>query len=181
LTLLRHCFLTKPSHLFRTIPPRLTLSFAQRVNSIGHRVFCSMTSHLHSTLSELQCHQLHLHVSDGGFSLPDMLLVRECAFPASFAQCIHDVTDILILLRPLTIDDILCASRYYHDPSNIPPPIASFLHHPNPIFIAFFDSVAYLTIYDPALSMQSHSVLIPSSNTPYTTADSLTTFQHTLQ
>jgi len=28
---LRHCFLIKPSHLFRTIPPRLTLSFAQRV------------------------------------------------------------------------------------------------------------------------------------------------------
>jgi hypothetical protein len=129
-----------------------------------------MTSHLHSTLSVLQCHQLHLHVSDGGFSLPDMLLVRECAFPASFAQCIHDVTDILTLLRPLTIDDILCASRYYHDPSNIPPPIASFLHHPNPIFIAFFDAVAFLTIYDPALSVQSHSVLIPSSNTPYTTA-----------
>ena len=187
LTLLRHCFLTKPSHLFRTIPPRLTLSFAQRVNSIGHRVFCSMTSHLHSTLSELQCHQLHLHVSDGGFSLPDMLLVRECAFPASFAQCIHDVTDILTLLRPLTIDDILCASRYNHDPTNIPPPIASFLHHPNPIFIAFFDAVAVLTVYDPALTVQSLLVTQRTDsklqhslyNCCY--QHSLTTFKHSLQ
>ncbi len=117
-----------------------------------------MTSQLHPTLSELQCYQLHLHVSDGGFSLPDMLLVRECTFPASFAQCIHDVTDILALLQPLT-----------------------FLHHPNPIFIAFFD------VYDPALSVQSllvkqridsklqHSLY----NCCY--QHSLTTFQHSLQ
>ena len=96
-----------------------------------------------------------------------MKIVRECAFPASFAQCIHDVTDILTLLQPLTIDDILCTSRYYHDPSTIPPPIASFLHHPNPIFIAFFDAFAVLCRCS---LCWSHSVLIPSSNTPYTTA-----------
>ena len=53
LTVLRHCSLIKPSHLFCTIPPRLTLSFAQRVNAIGHRVFSSMTSHLHPTLSAI--------------------------------------------------------------------------------------------------------------------------------
>jgi len=146
-----------------------------------------MTSHLHSTLSVLQCHQLHLHVSDGAFSLPDMLLVRECAFPASFAQCIHDVTDILTLLRPLTIYDIVCASRYYHDPSHIPPPIASFLHHSYPIFIAFFDAVAVLTVYDLVLSVQSLLVTQRTDsklqhslyNCCY--QHSLTTFKHSLQ
>ena len=146
-----------------------------------------MTSHLHPTLSELRCHQLHLHVSDGGFSLPDILLVRECAFPASFAQCIHDVTDILILLQPLTIDDVLCAFRYYHDPSHISPPIASFLHHPNPIVIALFDAVAVLTVYVPALSVQSLFVTQRTDsklqhslyNCCY--QRSLTTFQYSLQ
>ena len=105
---LRHCFFTKPSHLFHTIPSRFTLSFAYRVSAIGHRVFNSMTSHSHTTLSALQCHQ-HL------------LLVRESAFPASIAQCIHDVTDILTLLQPL------------HDPSQFKLPTVSFLHTPNPI------------------------------------------------
>jgi len=159
LTVLRHCFLTKPSYLFRTIPPRLTLSFAQRVNAIGHRVFSSMTSHLYPTLSAIHSHQLHLHVSDGGFSLPDTLLVRDSAFPASFSQCILDMADISNLIQPLSIDDILCASRHYHDPSQVQPPPTSFSHTPYLTFTVFFDAVAVLTAYDPALSVQSLLVL----------------------
>ena len=76
LALLRHCFLTKVSHIFCTIPPRLTLVFATQVNDICYRIFCSMTSHAHPTLSALQILQIHLNLEDGGFSLPNMLLTR---------------------------------------------------------------------------------------------------------
>ena len=80
LVLLRHCFLTKPSHLFRTIPPHLTLHLAEQVNALCVTVFCSMLSNQHPDLSPLHAHQLHLHVDDGVISLPDMLLVRNSAY-----------------------------------------------------------------------------------------------------
>jgi hypothetical protein len=97
-----------------------------------------------------------------------MLLVRESAFPASFDQCIHDVTDVLTLLQQLTIVDIICASSYYHDPSHIQPPIASFLHNPNPSFIA--------------LSVQS-LLVTQLQNSLYNRCyqHSLNTYQHSLQ
>jgi hypothetical protein len=75
LALLRHCFLTKVSHIFRTFPPRLTFVFATQVNDICYRIFCSMTSNLHPTLSALHIHQIHLYLEDGGFSLPNVLLI----------------------------------------------------------------------------------------------------------
>jgi len=126
-----------------------------------------MTSHLHPTLSAIQCHQLHLHVSDGGFSLPDMLLVRDSAFLASFSQCIHDVTDILNLIQPLSIDDVLCASHHYHDPSQDQPPITSFLHTPAL-------SVQSLLVFQRSDFKLQHSLY----NRCY--QHSLTTFRHSL-
>ena len=95
-------WLTKPSHLLSTIPPHL----AQQVNVLCVTVFCSMLSNQHPGLSPLHSHQLHLHVDDGGFSLPDMLLVRDCGYSASFAQCVPDILGFLSLLQPISIHDI---------------------------------------------------------------------------
>ena len=106
LALSRHCFLTKVSHIFRTIPPRLTNVFASQVNDICYRIFCSMTSHLHPTLSALQILQIHLNLEDGGFSLPNMLLTRQSAYIASFSRCHSSNVGIINLLHPITLDDI---------------------------------------------------------------------------
>ena len=72
LVLLRYCFI---SNLLRTISPHLTLQIAQQVNVLCVNVFCSMLSNQHPDLSPLYSRQLHLHVEDGGFSLPDMFLL----------------------------------------------------------------------------------------------------------
>ncbi len=119
-----------------------------------------MTSHLHPTLSELNCHQLHLHVSDGGFSLPDILLVRESAFPASFAQCIHDVTDIL------TTNYRWHSLRFPRSWRLSYVTLIQFLM----LSSTQSRSLPYMTQFCRYSLCCLHSVQIPSSNTPYITA-----------
>jgi len=56
---------------------------------------------------------------------------------------------ILNIIQPSAIDDILSAPRHYHDPSQVQPPFASFLHTPH------------------CCLCLSYGVVIPSSSTPY--------------
>ena len=43
---LRSCFLPKFSHIFRTVPPRLTSDFFQSANGLCHRIFQSMLPYI---------------------------------------------------------------------------------------------------------------------------------------
>ena len=83
-----------------------------------------------------------------------------------FVTLIFEILSAIVVEIFLIIIIIRALAYCYHDPSHIQPPIASFLRNPNPILNAFFDAVAVLTIYDGTVSVG----LIPSSNTPYTTA-----------
>ena len=155
LVLLRHCFLTKPSQLFRTIPPHLTLHLAEQVNALCVTVFCSMLSNQHPDLSPLHAHQLHLHVDDGGFSLPDMLLVRDCGYSASFTQCLPDILGILSLLQPVSINDISLSYQHHCDPTVPLPSAPSFFNAPHPSFTYFYAAVTNLHSLDPSIDLQS--------------------------
>ncbi len=83
--------------------------------------------------------------------------------------------------HPLTVDDVLCAFRHYHGPSQVQPPSVSFLQTPNPICTTF------LSAYDPVLSVQS--MLVTQRNDSKLQHSlcyrcyqhSLTTFHHSLQ
>jgi hypothetical protein len=154
LALLRHCFLTKVSHIFRTVPPRLTMGFVSHVNDICHRIFCSMTSHLHPTLSAIHIHQLHLNLEDGGFSLPNMLLTRQSAYIASFSQCLSSTIDILNLLHPTTLHDIPVA-YYHHVDATVLLPANSFFHLPHTSFSDYFDSINQFNLQHPSINIDS--------------------------
>ena len=152
LALLRHCFLTKVSHVFRTIPPRLTFVFATQVNDICYRIFCSMTSHLHPTLSALHIHQLHLNLDDGGFSLPNMLLTRQSAYLASFSQCLSSTVDIINLLHPFTLDDIpLGYHHHIHATAQLPD--NSFFNLPHSSFSDYFQSISQFQAQHPTMNI----------------------------
>ena len=70
---------------------------------------------------------------------------------------------------PLMIFSVLPAIIMIHPKSLLPCVLPTY---PHPTFNAFFDTVAVLTAYDPAPCSLClpHSIMIPSSNTPYTTA-----------
>jgi hypothetical protein len=100
-----------------------------------------MTSHLHPTLSALHIHQIHLNLEDGGFSLPNKLLTRQSAYIASFSQCLSSTVDIINLLHPITLDDILLGYHKHIDPS-AQLPGNSFFHLPHSSFSDYFQSIS---------------------------------------
>ena len=83
------------SHIFRAVPPRLTLHFAQQANSLCYRIFPSMLSYLRIQLSPVHLKQLHLNIDDGGSSLPVMCLIQQRAYIASFTQCLPSILEVL--------------------------------------------------------------------------------------
>jgi len=129
------------------------MGFASHVNDICHRIFCSMTSHLHPTLSAIHIHQLHLN-EDGGFSLSNMLLTRQSAFIASFSQCLSSTIDILKLLYPTTLHNIPVA-YYHHVDATVLLPANSFFHLPHTSFSDYFDSINQFHLQHPSINIDS--------------------------
>jgi hypothetical protein len=109
---LRSCFIPKFSHIFRTVPPRLTLDFAQQANRLCHRIF---------QLSSVHLQQLHLNINDGGSSLPDMCLIQQCAYTASFTQCFPTILEVLNIISPISSQDILTSYDSYQAPPLLSP------------------------------------------------------------
>lgn len=147
---LRSCFLPKFSHIFRTVPPRLTLHFAQQANSLCYRIFQSMLSYLRIQLSPVHLQQLHLNIDDGGSSLPDMCLIQQCAYCASFTQCLPSILEVLNTISPISTQDILSSYDNYQAPP-LPSPLP--FYQPHISFRDYFDSVATLHSHHAQLSL----------------------------
>ena len=63
---------------------------------------------------------------DGGFSLPDMLLVRQSAFTASFFQCLSNIIEHIInLIHPFNLIYVNPDYIYFFNPSAVLPTTSS--------------------------------------------------------
>ena len=180
---LRSYFLPNFSHIFRTVPPRLTLDFAPQANRLCHRIFQSMLSYLQIQLSTVHLQQLHLNIDDGGSSLPDMCLIQQCAYTASFTQCLPTILAVLNIISPISSQDILTSYDTYQAP-----PLLSPLpfYQPHISFRDYFDSVTTLHSHHADLSLttflQDHSLKPKLQRFLYGICyeRSLQTFQHSL-
>jgi hypothetical protein len=88
------CSLSTLACSIATLLPHKSLSYISnysQVNDICYRILCSMTSDLHPTLFDLDIHQIHLNLEDDGFSLPNMLLNRDNAFPQLLTLLIFSI------------------------------------------------------------------------------------------
>ena len=101
LALLRHCFLTKVSHVFTHHSPTSQCCI---VNHKCNRIFCSMISHLHLTISALHIHQ-------------KILILKMVVFICPILP--HSAFDIINLLYLITFDDIPLGYRNHIDTSFI--------------------------------------------------------------
>ena len=88
-------------------------------------------------------------------SLPDMLLVHDCGYSASFTQCLPDILGILSLLPPVSINDISLFYQHHCDPTVPLPSAPSFFNAPNPSFTYFYAAVTNLHSLDPSIDLQS--------------------------
>lgn len=98
-----------------------------------------MLSYLHIQLSTVHLQQLHLNIDDGGSSLPDMCLIQQCAYTASFTQCLPTILEVLNIISPISSQDILTSYDSYQAP-----PLLSPLpfYQPHISFRDYFDSMA---------------------------------------
>ena len=168
-----------PSHPIPHDTPRATPHFPSSTGPSSH-LSASATSGHPAALSNLQPEQEPPHESSGFSPEQQLLLLDHSQQRVSALPLARLSTHIQPIICLITVERMIFNCW-------IMTPIASFLHNPNPIFIAFFDAVAVLTAYDPALSVQSLLVTQRTDsklqhslyNRCY--KHSLTTFQHSLQ
>jgi len=124
-----------------------------------------MLPYLRTDLTDLHLQQLHLNIDDGGSSLPDMRLIQQCAYTASFTQCLPSVLEVLNLISPISLQDILTSYDTYQAPP-LPSSLPFYQLHTS--FRDYFDSVAQLHSQHADLSLTAFlhdHCLNPSSNT----------------
>ena len=84
--LFRKCFLMKPVHLFRTMPPLLIADFIRGFDEIKMRILCSILGCTVGELSTTHLKIINLPLAKGGLGLRDLDDVAACSFIASMLQ-----------------------------------------------------------------------------------------------
>ena len=86
LLLFRKCFLMKPVHLFRTMPPSSIASFIDSVESIKRSVVCSIFDYLPGEIPEVTWKTFDVAIDKGGLGLRHFSDIAKCSFIASLME-----------------------------------------------------------------------------------------------
>jgi len=109
-----------------------------------------MKSYLRTDLTDLHLQQLHLNIDDGGSSLPDIRLIQQCAYTASFTQSLPSVLEVSNLISPISSQDVLTSYDTY--PAS-PLPSSFPFYQLYTSFRDYIDSVAQLNSQHADLSL----------------------------
>ena len=85
--LFRKSFLSKPVHIFRTIPPDLTEAFVEQFEALKKKIICSIVGFANvDELTDLDYKICRLKFEEGGLSIQDTRIISKSSFVASMVD-----------------------------------------------------------------------------------------------
>jgi hypothetical protein len=87
--LFRYSFVSKPHHIFRTIPPEISAPFASRIESLNKSILCSIIGCHVNEFSALQYESSKFPIHQAGLGLTDTFVLSKSAFIASLIDFHH--------------------------------------------------------------------------------------------
>jgi hypothetical protein len=123
-----------------------------QLNSLADRLLSTLACSIATLLPHKSLSYISHNFST--FSLPNMLFTQQSAYIASSSQCLSSSVDIINLLDPITLDDILLDYHNHIDPS-AQLPDNSFFHLPHSSFSDYFQSISQFQAQHPTMNIDT--------------------------